>query len=89
MCFDVDVDRVLQFGLRPRLRFGLVGFIAGFFLFNILVDVPLTTDPSAWYAGTGLAAVLLVRGIAVAAFVISVGGRPSSGGWRVKTDKAW
>jgi hypothetical protein len=61
------------------LRFGLVGFIAGFFLFNILVDVPLTTDPSAWYAGVGFAGVLLVLGVAVAAFVISVGGRPLFG----------
>ena len=61
------------------LRFGLVGFIAGFFLFNILVEVPLTTDPSAWYAVVGFAGVLLVLGVAVAAFVISVGGRPLFG----------
>ncbi len=38
--------------------------------------VPLTTDLSAWYAGVGLAGLLLPVGLAVAAFVISVGGRP-------------
>jgi serine/threonine-protein kinase len=61
------------------LRFGLVGFIAGYFLLGILTMVPLTTDPSAWYAGVGSAGVLLVLAIAVAAFVISVGGRPLFG----------
>jgi hypothetical protein len=66
-------------GMVIPLRFGLVGLVAGIFLALVLRAVPLTIDPSAWYAGVGFAGLLLVLGIAVAAFVISVGGRPLFG----------
>jgi serine/threonine-protein kinase len=61
------------------LRFGLVGFLAGYFLYNTLTRLPLTTDPSAWYAGVGIAGLLLILGIAVTALVISVGEQPLFG----------
>jgi hypothetical protein len=60
------------------LRFGWVGWVASSFG-QIVSSVPLTTDLSAWYAGVGFAGLLLFLGIAVAAFVISVGGRPLFG----------
>jgi len=65
-------------GVFIPLRFGLVGTVSGLFFFFILTNVPLTMDPSAWYAGPGLAVLLLILGIA-GAFVISVGGRPLFG----------
>jgi len=65
--------------LLVLLRFGLVSYIAAFVSYTILKSFPLTTDLSAWYAGTGFAALLLVVGVAVMAFIVSVRGRPIFG----------
>jgi hypothetical protein len=67
------------FGGFLTFRFGLVSLVSGQFVFFILSNVPLTIDPSAWYAGPGLAVLLLILAIAVAAFIISIGGRPLFG----------
>ncbi len=64
--------------LVALMRFGLVGFMAGSFT-SMLPFLPITTDPSAWYAGAGFAGLLLILAIAATGFVLSVGGRPLFG----------
>jgi Protein kinase domain len=60
-------------------RFGLLAWVfAGFF--RSLLDFPLTTDSSAWYAGTSLFLLLVLTAIAVYGFRIALGGRPMFSG---------
>jgi hypothetical protein len=57
------------------VRFGLLaGFLCMAFLY-IGSSVPLTADASSWYAGRSLFALLVMAGIAVYAFYISLAGR--------------
>ncbi|HYW41928.1 MAG TPA: hypothetical protein VE959_03665 [Bryobacteraceae bacterium] len=58
------------------LRFGLLALIATDLMTSLLTDVPRTLDFSAWYAGTGMAPLVLAALIAVYAFRTSLGGRP-------------
>ncbi len=46
----------------------------------ILRCLPLTTQGSAWYAGIGLAGILLMAAMAFYGFYTSLGGRPVFGG---------
>jgi hypothetical protein len=62
------------------LRFGLVATAMAFFTTQVLLGAPLTLDMSAWYAGSAVLAVLSVVGVAVYAFVVSLGGRSPFGG---------
>jgi serine/threonine-protein kinase len=59
---------VLYFGVLPLVAFG---FISG-----MLIDSPLTTDLSAWYAGTTVFAVAVVLALTAYAFQTAVAGRP-------------
>jgi hypothetical protein len=56
------------------LRFGLLAAIAGPFLADVLLLVPLTASPGTWYAGPTLFAVLFVCIVAVFAFRSARGG---------------
>ena len=47
----------------------------------LLINSPLTTDLSAWYAGDGLASALTLAGLAVDGFIVSLGGQSLFGGW--------
>jgi hypothetical protein len=60
------------------LRIGLLAEFAMMFT-DVLVRVPLTLDPDAWYFGNSLVVLLIVAGLAVYAFVVSLGGRPAFG----------
>jgi serine/threonine-protein kinase len=62
------------------LRFGLVATAMAFFTTQALLGAPLTLDASAWYAGSAMLAALSIAGLAVYAFVVSLGGRPAFGG---------
>jgi hypothetical protein len=62
--------------LLVMFRFGLLAAVLAEMFHTLLSMVPITTDLSAWYARDGLIAVLVVLGLAVYGFVISLGGRP-------------
>jgi serine/threonine-protein kinase len=56
-------------------RLGLLAAASYMFVVNLLPMAPLTTDLSAWYAPQGIVAALLVVGLAVYGFVVSVGAK--------------
>jgi serine/threonine-protein kinase len=57
------------------LRFGLLAFVFSNY-FAHLLQFPLTTDSSAWYAGTSLFLLLVLAALAVYGFRIAVAGQP-------------
>jgi serine/threonine-protein kinase len=61
------------------LRFGFLTLAASHCF--ILVRFPLTTDTSAWYCGAVASYALVLGGIAIYSFVISLGGRANVGHW--------
>jgi len=72
--------RTAAFGL---LRFGLLALVFSF-LFNHFLELPLTTDSSAWYAGTSLFLLLVLAALAVYGFRIALAGRPIFSGIRLE-----
>jgi serine/threonine-protein kinase len=56
-------------------RFGLLAAVSGLFAAIVLALAPLTTDLSAWYARQGVAAAMVVIGLAGYGFVVSVGAK--------------
>jgi hypothetical protein len=64
----------LAYGL-VLVRFGLIVGLFGMAYMYIGSSVVLTADPSSWYAGRSLFALLVMAGIAVYAFYISLAGR--------------
>ena len=64
-------------------RFGLVPLAAGAFTVDMLANVPLTADFSAWYMSTALLALLSVVVLAVWGFYHSLGGQPL---WNVEME---
>jgi serine/threonine-protein kinase len=62
------------------IRFGLLAIVAQGFFVNVLSGIPLTTQMSSWYAGIGLAGILLLAAMAFYGFYTSLGGRPVFGG---------
>ncbi len=61
-------------------RFGLLGFMANTFFFNLTYLVPYTFDTSAFYFSTSVIATILVLGLAVYSFYISIAGQSVFGG---------
>jgi len=57
-------------------RFGLVPLACAVFTIDLLVNVPFTTDLSAWYMGTSIFAFLSVVALAAWGFYTSLGGVP-------------
>ena len=47
----------------------------------LLISSPLTTDRSTWYAGDGLAYALMLAGLSVDGFIVSLGGQRLFGRW--------
>ena len=66
------VSVVTVFLLR---RLGLMWLVAAFFFNGLQSNFPLTTQGSAWYAGTGLAGILLMAALAFYGFYTSLGGQ--------------
>jgi hypothetical protein len=67
-------------GVFLLIRFGLLAWVVQGFFVNLLMGFPLTTQGSAWYAGTSLTAILLMAALAFYGFYTSLGGRPVFGG---------
>jgi hypothetical protein len=56
-------------------RFGLVALATGTVVADVMLNVTLTVDFSAWYASTGAFVVLSMAGIAIWGFYSSLGGQ--------------
>jgi hypothetical protein len=65
--------------LAVFLRVGLVAHVAMIYT-DMLVRVPMTLDPDAWFFGHSLATLLILAALAISAFLVSLGGRPAFGG---------
>jgi Protein kinase domain/zinc-ribbon domain len=61
------------------VRFGLLAWVFANY-FGHMLQFPLTTDSSAWYAGTSLLVLLVLAAIAVYGFRIALAGRPMFSG---------
>jgi hypothetical protein len=63
------------------IRLGFLALVASvIFHLCLLENFPLTTQGSTWYAGLGLAGILLMGAMAFYGFYTSLGGRPVFGG---------
>ncbi len=58
------------------LRFGLLSFVVGQCMVSILLFFPITTDFSAWYAGSTIFALAFIVALAGYAFHTALAGRP-------------
>jgi serine/threonine-protein kinase len=65
------------------LRFGLVPLVVAIFTINLMANVPLSADFSAWYMTTSILGVLSVLALAGWGFYHSLGGEPL---WRVELE---
>ena len=57
-------------------RFGLVALICGIFTVDMLANVPLSSDFSAWYMTTCLLALFSIVALAGWGYYLSLGGQP-------------
>ena len=73
---NVIIDVLTVFLL---IRFGLLALVA-IWVFVGLLNFPLTTQGSAWYAGISLTGILLMAAMAFYGFYTSLSGRPVFGG---------
>jgi serine/threonine-protein kinase len=64
------------------LRFGLLAWVFTNY-FGHFLEFPLTTDASAWYAGTSLFVLLVLAALAVYGFRIALAGKPVFSGARL------
>ena len=67
--------------LLIAMTFLRVGLLAQFavLLTDLLIRVPLTLDPDAWYFGNSLVVLLGFTALAMYSFLISLGGQPAFG----------
>ncbi len=65
------------------LRFGFVSLACAIFTIDLLANVPLSADFSAWYMTTAILALLSVVALAGWGFYHALGGEPL---WVVETD---
>ncbi|MGO9123429.1 MAG: protein kinase domain-containing protein [Terriglobales bacterium] len=65
------------------LRCGLLAVVVTFLVSNLL-SLPLTPDPSAWYFGVGVVALLAVSALTGFAFYTSLGGKSAFGGLKLE-----
>ena len=70
--------RLLQYAFLVfmMLRFGLLPFVAGNCVATLLVLFPVTSDFSAWYAGSAIIALIFIVALTGYAFYTALGGRP-------------
>jgi len=61
------------------MRLGILAFAASDLAYSAVGGFPVTTDPSAWYWGIGLAGVMLLFALAGYGFYTSLGGQPVFG----------
>jgi hypothetical protein len=67
---------IVSLNLWVLTRLGLLASIVMNLTFDLLLNLPLTTNLSAWYAGNGLTAVALLLTVAAFGFYTSQAGRP-------------
>ena len=65
------------------LRFGLLAWVFANY-FGHFLEFPLTTDSSAWYAGTSLFLLLVLAALAIYGFRVALAGRPLFSGMRLE-----
>ncbi len=65
-------------------RLGLVAAIVYVFCTNLLIELPITTEASTWYAGIGYAALLVFAALALYGFFTSLGGQPVFGSLKLE-----
>jgi hypothetical protein len=58
------------------VRFGLVALASGIFTADLLANIGMTTDLSAWYAAATLFPFLVIAGLAIWGFHTALAGRP-------------
>jgi hypothetical protein len=58
------------------MRTGLLTLAVALYFWQLLGQMPISYDLSAWYARPGLLIVLILVGLAIYGFVVSLGGRP-------------
>jgi len=61
--------------LFASIRFGILALVFIFFVGNLLSEIPITLDSSAWYSAAGYGAVLVILAITAFACHTSMGGR--------------
>ena len=71
------VQSLIVFGVTVFLltRLGLLYLVVTFVFVGLLLNCPLTTQGSAWYAGISLAGVLVIAALAIYGFYTSLGGQ--------------
>jgi serine/threonine-protein kinase len=62
------------------VRFGLVAYAAGLFTILVLFDFPITRHLAAWYAPTGILAVVVIAALAVYGYMATLEGRSAFAG---------
>jgi hypothetical protein len=70
------------------LRLGLLPTAVSLYVCLLLMKLPMTLDPSAWYAGRSCAVLLLLAALAVVCFYTSLGGKPLFGTDLFEAEKA-
>jgi serine/threonine protein kinase len=70
--------RIVQYVLTifVMLRFGLLSFVVGQAMANILLLFPITADFSAWYSGSVIFVLVFIAALAGFAFHTALAGRP-------------
>lgn len=70
--------RLLQLSgmLYVMLRCGLFAYVVGVWVASLLMLFPITTDFSAWYAGSAIFALACIAVMTGYAFHTALGGRP-------------
>jgi hypothetical protein len=58
------------------LRFGLLVSIVGLVIQNVLLVFPITSHFSQWYAGAGLAGILVIAAVGAYGFYTGFAGKP-------------
>jgi hypothetical protein len=60
-------------------RLGLLSAAVMGYVFLVLLHLPLTTDWAAWYADASALGLMVVGGLAIYGFIVSLAGKPPFG----------
>ena len=76
-----SVSTAIHFGVFAALiiRFGLLAAAAQFYVWGLFIFFPITADLSAWYAGAGVTALVILTALVLFGFSSALGGRPVLG----------
>jgi len=76
-----SISTAIHFGVFAALiiRFGLLAAAAQFYVWGLFIFFPITADLSAWYAGAGVTALVILTALTLFGFTSALGGRPVLG----------